>query len=346
MINRPTKTRSNRPKAVAAAGVNIPHRTPSARRITDLPPELTKSHTRFMVFLRVECGLSANTLEAYERDVADLMEFLHSNGVTSLGAVTPRLLSQHIVELKQKKTLAATSITRHLATIKVLFRWLLSQNERTDDPTAVLDRPTRWKTLPDVLSPAQVKNLLNAPSPEMYPNEAAPLHLRDRALLELLYASGLRASEVCSVTLNDWHENLGVIRVTGKGNKTRLVPMGMPCRAAITEYLAECRPLLCPLARAAQGLDASRILLSRHGKPLERVAVWQIVKRCAAAAGLHNVHPHTLRHSFATHLLMGGADLRVVQELLGHADIATTQIYTHVDKTRLKSVHKKHHPRG
>jgi integrase/recombinase XerD len=169
-----------------------------------------------------------------------------------------------------------------------------------------------------------------------------PVYLRDLALLELLYASGLRASEIAGVGLADLHQGLGVVRVTGKGSKDRLVPVGGPARRAVADYLDRCRPLL---ARPG-GADRGRLFLSIRGRPLERVAVWQIVRRAARRAGLPPTHPHVLRHSFATHLLSGGADLRVVQELLGHADIATTQIYTHVDSTRLKSIHSRFHPRA
>jgi integrase/recombinase XerD len=306
-----------------------------------LPAPLQKLHDRFLVYLRVECGLSANTLEAYGRDLRELLHGFHAAGFATLDAVTARALSAHLVQLKTGRGLATTSVIRHLATIKVFFRWALATELIREDPTTVLDRPTKWKTLPDVLSPRQVQSLLAAPQPGA-DEDGPPLWLRDRALLELLYASGLRASEVATVALSDLHETLGVVRVTGKGNKQRLVPMGEPARRAVSEYLRDCRPKLERPDNRAKG----RLLLSRTGRPLERVAVWQIVKRCAALAGLHDVHPHTLRHSFATHLLIGGADLRVVQELLGHADISTTQIYTHVDGTRLKQVHTKFHPRA
>ncbi|HYE63051.1 MAG TPA: site-specific tyrosine recombinase XerD [Phycisphaerales bacterium] len=324
---------------------------PSARRRKGeprpaLPDHFAKLVAHFMGFLRVECGLSQNTLDAYGRDLYDLLMDMHEKGVGELPAISSRHVSTHIAELKSKRLMEGSSVIRHLAAIKVFFRWALSTGLITKDPTEVLDRPTRWKKLPDVLSPKQVAALLAAPKPESRPKmpgqEDVPLWLRDKALLELLYASGLRASEVAGLTLNELHTTLGVVRVTGKGNKQRLVPMGAPAREAVERYLDECRPRL----DRADGRDKGRVLLSRTGRPLERVAVWQIVKRCALEAGLRDVHPHTLRHSFATHLLIGGADLRVVQEMLGHADIATTQIYTHVDRSRLKQVHAKHHPRA
>jgi integrase/recombinase XerD len=302
-----------------------------------------RQRERFLTFLRIECGLSENTLEAYGRDLNDLLTDLTGQGIQRLDGVSARVLSSHIAGLKTGRSLAGSSVIRHLATIKVFFRWALAQDLIEKDPTEILDRPTRWKKLPDVLSPRDVKSLLAAPArAEDTEGNEPPLWMRDRALLELLYASGLRASEVAGLSLSEVHPSLGAVRVTGKGNKQRLVPMGKPARQALDTYLADCRPhLLRP-----DGRDKGRVLLSRSGRPLERVAVWQIVKRQAKAAGLRGVHPHTLRHSFATHLLIGGADLRVVQELLGHADISTTQIYTHVDRSRLKSVHQKHHPRA
>jgi integrase/recombinase XerD len=301
-------------------------------------------HRQFLVYIRVECGLSANTLAAYSRDLSDLMSDLDKRGITQVKAITPRHLSLHLAELKTRQQLAASSIIRHLATVKVFCRWLHARGFVEENPAQILERPTRWRRLPGVLSPAQLRALLAAPAPQAWDGRGdppPPLWLRDRAMLELMYASGLRASEVGAVQLTDLHETLGVVRLTGKGSKQRLVPVGVPALKAIRHYLAECRPLL-----ARNGRDQGRLLLSRTGRPLERVAVWQIVKRHARAAGLKNVHPHVLRHSFATHLLAGGADLRVVQELLGHSDIATTQIYTHVDRSHLKDVHRRHHPRA
>jgi integrase/recombinase XerD len=295
-----------------------------------------------MAFIRVECGLSANTLAAYGRDLRDLFAELVERGLVTPGAIAPRDLAGHLARLKTDRNMASSSIIRHLATIRVFCRWMLARGMITENPAEILERPTRWKRLPGVLSPKQLKSLLEAPAPppDAAPDDA-PLWLRDRAMLELLYASGLRASEVGAVSISDLHPALGVVRVTGKGNKQRLVPVGKPAQEALRRYMDRCRPALL----RPDGRDQGRLLLSRSGRPLERVAVWQIVRRHAQAAGLKNVHPHILRHSFATHLLAGGADLRVVQELLGHSDIATTQIYTHVDRSRLKDVHRKFHPR-
>ncbi len=299
----------------------------------------------FLLYLRVECGLSANTLEAYDRDLRELLADLASAGIREPKKITPRDLSRHLSTLKSDRGLSSSSVIRHLATVKVFCRWLMAREFIKENPADILDRPTRWKRLPDVLSPRQLRSLIEAARPPTTkPDRPADgvLWLRDRAMLELMYASGLRASEVGALGVNDYHETLGVVRLTGKGNKQRLVPVGKPARDALDRYLRECRPVLAKPG----GPDKGRALLSRTGRPLERVAVWQIVKRHAASAGLKNVHPHVLRHSFATHLLAGGADLRVVQELLGHSDIATTQVYTHVDRSRLKDVHRKHHPRA
>lgn len=316
------------------------------------PAPFRRAHADFLAFLRVECGLSLNTRQAYGRDLTDLMAFLVSRGVADLRPTTPRHIIEHIQSLKSRRALSPASVARHLATVRVFFRWAAARGLVSEDPSSVIDRPTRWKRLPNVLSPRQVKQLIEAARPEparvLRPRSPesrrreTSLWMRDRALLELIYASGLRASEAATVGVGDLVQPLGVVKVTGKGDKQRLVPVGEPARRAIASYLSDCRPLLA----RPDGRDRARLLLSASGRPLERVAVWQIVKRCAARAGLHAVHPHVLRHSFATHLLAGGADLRVVQELLGHADIATTQVYTHVDRSHLRSVVAKYHPRG
>jgi integrase/recombinase XerD len=313
-----------------------------------LPPALEKLRRGFLTFIRIECGLSANTLAAYDRDLSEMLRDAAGRGRAGAGDLTPRDLADHLASLRSARNLSGTSVVRHLATLKVFGRWLTSTGLVDENPAELLERPTRWRKLPGVLSPNQVRKLLAAPR-EHAPDPAGapphrpppPIHLRDRALLELLYACGVRASEVAGLEHRSFHETLSVVLVTGKGNKQRLVPVGKPAADSVRRYLDECRPRLV----REDGRDRGRLLLSKTGRPLERVAVWQIVKRNAAAAGLSGVHPHMLRHSFATHLLGGGADLRVVQELLGHADIATTQVYTHVDAARLKDVHRRFHPR-
>jgi integrase/recombinase XerD len=219
----------------------------------------------------------------------------------------------------------------------MLFRFLQASNRIEKDPARLLETPTRWKRLPDVLSPKKMKQLIEAANPKF-----GRLWQRDRALVELMYAGGMRASEVAGIKPDDFKETLAVVMVTGKGSKQRLVPIGKPAIEALNEYVKELRPTLL---RFDDGRDEGCLLLSNTGRPLERVAVWQIIRKLAKNAELGEVHPHTLRHSFATHMLAGGADLRVVQELLGHSDIGTTQIYTHIDRSQLKAVITKYHPR-
>lgn len=339
--------------------------TPPREEPPPLPPALAAARDAFGAYMRIECGFSRHTIDSYSRDLRYLLEGLSLAGLDSLEAVQPPHLSEHLKSLKTQRAMEASSVTRHLSTIRVFFRWALANGKITADPTELLERPMRWKHLPGVLSERDMRQLLaaarephaaaarRAPSRRnagrrgaSRPRPPLPLHVRDTALLELMYASGLRASEAATITLSDYLPTLGCVRVIGKGNKQRLVPMGSPARGALEEYLRECRPLLQQVDPSKRAKDHGRVFLSKTGRPLERVAIWGVVKRCARAAGLRDVHPHTLRHSFATHLLAGGADLRVVQELLGHADIATTQIYTHVDRSALKKVHRTFHPRG
>ena len=324
---------------------------PARSPITDvpLPATFVDARKRFLAFCRVECGLAGNSIAAYNRDLTDLLHDLVAHGRTDFASITGRDLAEHLSRLKTERLMESSSVIRHLATTRVFFRWLESTGLIGENPSGDLDRPTQWKRLPGVLSPRQMRQLVESPraAHDDEVKNAPPLHLRDRAMLELMYACGLRASEVADLRVGDLHPTLGVVTVTGKGNKQRLVPVGGPAREAVRAYLEKCRPRLASGTEKKARPDASegRLLLSRSGKPLERVAVWQLVKKNAARAGLGPVHPHMLRHSFATHLLSGGADLRVVQELLGHSDIATTQIYTHVDSTRFREIQKKFHPR-
>ena len=300
----------------------------------------TAAHRRrpdFLAFCRIECGLAPLTLEAYGRDLALLEEFLEARGVHDVGKASMQDLAEHLRWLSRSKGFEPTTVTRHLASIRVFFRWMHSTGAIARDNARLLERPTTWKRLPGAMTPAQMRTLVEHPT-----IESGALWLRDRAMLELLYGGGLRASEVCGLKVNDFHETLGAVAVTGKGGKQRVVPIGVPAITWTRRYIAECRP---SLARVGGGRDAFRLLLSFSGRPLERVAVWQIVKKVAASAGLEGVHPHTLRHSFATHMVVGGADLRVVQELLGHSSILTTQVYTHVSKAHLREVLLTCHPR-
>ncbi|USN98082.1 MAG: tyrosine recombinase XerD [Phycisphaeraceae bacterium] len=316
-----------------------------------LSAEWARLHRAFVGYLRIECGLAASTIEAYGRDLRLMLSDFDAAGLVEPSRLTPRNVADHVAKLGREQGLSGSTVSRHLATIRVFFRWLLARGLIAENPTEILQSPTKWKKIPGVLSPGQMKRLVEAPQPpresNRSPRGAPPLWLRDRAMLELMYSSGLRASEVGAIGLTDVLETLGALRVTGKGSKQRLVPMGEPAQAWLGRYLAECRPMLARRAHE-QGrmLDKGRVFLTKSGRPMERVRLWQVVKKYAARAGLADVHPHTLRHSFATHLLAGGADLRVVQELLGHADITTTQIYTHVDRSQLKRVHERCHPRA
>ncbi len=291
----------------------------------------------FLAYLKIEAGLAAATIEAYARDVQDLVGDLRAAGVVSFGDVRIGHLADHLRRLHVERGLQAISVARHLATCRVLFRFLRAEGLVRDDPSRLLETPVKWKRLPDVLSPGRMRALLRTAADP----DRGPLWTRDRAMLELMYAAGLRATETARLGVRDLEPALAVLRVHGKGDKQRLVPIGRPAVEAVKAYLAELRPDL-----AEAGHHRERLLLSRTGRPLDRIAVWRIVRRVAADAGLGRVHPHVLRHSFATHLLGGGADLRIVQELLGHADIATTQIYTHVDRSRLRDVVDRFHPRG
>lgn len=287
------------------------------------------------------------TLEAYGRDLAGLLRQLTNLGVMEPRDVAERHLVEHFQGLHSGRGLSGASVTRHQASARVFFRWMRASGLIERDVSEILERPTRWKRLPDVLSPRQMKALVESPGPqESDPVDGPPLWLRDRAVLELMYASGLRASEVGSIGLSDYDPVAGSIRIRGKGSKERVVPVGRPAREWLSRYLKECRPLLEAPGGVPSVEHKGRIFLTTRGVPLDRQGVWRLVKRWATMAGISGAHPHTLRHSFATHLLVGGADLRVVQDLLGHADIGTTQIYTHVDSARLRSVHRGFHPRA
>jgi integrase/recombinase XerD len=308
---------------------------------------MQRARRGFINYLRIECGLLPATIEAYARDLEHLMLDLQGAAIDDPCAALPEQLIGHVRTMSSERGYNASTISRHLATIKVFYRWLLATGQIDDNPADHLDQPTKWKRLPGVLTPSQVRRLLEAPTkPEKPTKGTPPLWLRDRAILELMYASGLRASEVGQIGLIDIMEKIGVVRVLGKGDKQRLVPMGQPAQRALDQYLKECRPLLITAERAAERRDKGKLFLSRTGRPIERVRVWQIVKHWAKQADLPKTYPHMLRHSFATHLLAGGADLRIVQELLGHADITTTQIYTHVDRSSLHKTVRSLHPRG
>ena len=289
----------------------------------------------FLIYLATERGLSTNyqlsTRQSLEAFVAWLSK---SAGVVEAGKVDASHISDYLAHRK-RAGLAAASIKVEAVAIRIFFRFLVARGRLRVDPAEFISIPRIERYLPDTLNIPEVERLISAV------NDTDPLGLRNRAIFELLYASGLRISELCGARLENFDTEEGWIRVTGKGNKTRMVPVGKAARDAIARYLSNERP---GLVRPKSGAE---IFLSSRGKALTRARVWQLVKKYGALAGLEaNVYPHLLRHSFATHLLGNGADLRIIQELLGHADIATTQIYTHVDQKRLKAVHKQFHPRA
>lgn len=289
---------------------------------------------QFQDYLAFERGLSERTASAYARDLARWAAFLDEQGVDAPGDVTPGHLRDWIFGLKDAG-LAPTSIRRAQSAVRTYYGFLLAEGAVTADPTERLESPKLGRRLPDFLTQPEVAALLDAPDPD------APLHWRDRAILELLYATGMRVSELAELPLASLDLDEGFVTVFGKGAKERLVPVGAPALRALGRYLREVRPGL------DRGKARGRVFLNARGGPLSRMSVWTLVKESARRAGIHRkVSPHTLRHTFATHLLEGGADLAAVQELLGHADIGTTQIYTHVDREYLRSVHRRFHPRG
>ena len=288
----------------------------------------------FRDFMALEAGHSANTVEAYLRDLRRLGEFATARGQRDPALLTLRILRDFVYLLKDLG-LSAASIRRAVSAIRTYYGFLLGEGRVKHDPSDRLESPRRGRVLPDTLSVQEVEALLAAPHVDQ------PLAWRDRALLELAYGAGLRVSELCGLALPDLLLSENLVRVFGKGGKERLVPIGRSVIGAASVYLHTTRPAL------DRGKSKNKVLLNARGEPLSRVGAWGIVRRATQRAGItKRVTPHTLRHSFATHLLEGGADLRAVQEMLGHADLSTTQIYTHVDREYLRSIHKQFHPRG
>jgi integrase/recombinase XerD len=288
----------------------------------------------FADFLSLEQGASPRTQEAYQRDIQRFAVFATIRGAATPTTVGARVLRDYIYHLKDLG-LAPASIRRNISAVRTYFRFLLSEGHVVRDPSERLESPRRWRTLPEVLSIDEVERLLAAPTLD------DPLVFRDRALLELGYGSGLRVSEWIELSVRDILFDEGLVRVFGKGSKERLVPMGRRAVGAVAIYLRELRP------RLEHGAGKGKLLLNARGQPLTRMGAWKILRKYVERAELtKHVSPHTLRHSFATHLLEGGADLRAVQEMLGHADISTTQLYTHIDREYLRTVHKQYHPRS
>ncbi|HWJ03680.1 MAG TPA: site-specific tyrosine recombinase XerD [Verrucomicrobiae bacterium] len=296
---------------------------------------MVKFIDEFIRFLAVERGLAQNTCMSYRQDLEGLNAFLKGRNQDSLANITKGDLLAYLLHL-QKEGKAAATISRHLASVHTFYRFLLNEGIVTRDPSENLDTPKLAKRLPKVLSIAEVDMLLGQP------DLSTPAGIRDRAMLELLYATGLRVSELVSLTITQTNIEMGFVRCIGKGSKERIVPMTKIAGMYLREYLHRGRVRL--LKRNSQ---VDNLFLNHHGRQLTRQGFWKIIKAYAKEAQIEKaITPHVLRHSFATHLLENGADLRSVQEMLGHADIATTQIYTHLTRSRLKEVYLKAHPRA
>ncbi|MDL2285781.1 site-specific tyrosine recombinase XerD [Desulfovibrio sp. OttesenSCG-928-F07] len=285
----------------------------------------------YLQHLLIEHGLSENTLQAYTTDLRNFFEFTGSHSMP-VAEITDQTIFLYIVYVR-RKGLAGRSLARHLSALRGFFAYARELNKLHEDPTRFLENPKVQKTLPEVLTMAEMTSLLSAP------DTTSKIGFRDRTMLELLYACGLRVSELCSLKPLSFDPQSGIIRVFGKGAKERIVPVHAEAAKWLEDYIAHWRPLFGPVT--------DFVFLNRSGKGLSRVAVWKLVQKYALQAGIkRDISPHTFRHSFATHLLDGGADLRSVQLLLGHADINATEIYTHVQAERLLEVHKTHHPRS
>jgi integrase/recombinase XerD len=289
---------------------------------------------RFDDFLALEQGASVQTSRAYKLDIARFVAYASVKGAKSPIDVGARTLREYVYHLKDLG-LAPASIRRNISAVRTYFKFLLAEGHVVRDPSERLETPKKWRTLPEVLAVEEIEKLLTAPSLD------EPLAFRDRAMLELAYGAGLRVSEWISLSVRDVMLQDHLVRVFGKGAKERLVPIGRRAIGAIAIYLRELRPTL------EKGEGKGILFLNARGQPLSRMGAWKILRKYVEQAGITKpVSPHTLRHSFATHLLEGGADLRAVQEMLGHVDISTTQIYTHVDREYLRTVHRQFHPRA
>ena len=308
---------------------------PVAKPLSGLAKPLPALAESFLIFCRVEKGLAEHTLSSYR---LDLQRFSSKLACPEQDA-TAQDLAAYVESLYQAK-LAPGSIARHLATIRNFYRFLASEREIANDPAEFLSSPKQWSSLPKYLNQEEVERLIAAPTGD--PSAAVnPRALRDRALIELLYATGLRVSELCRLELSAVERRMGVLKVIGKGNKQRVVPFGEPAGAALDRYLAEGRP------RLLKGRASRFLFVTARGSAMTRQTFWALLRKYGRTVGIfRRLTPHVVRHSFATHLVEGGADLRSVQIMLGHADISTTQVYTHVARRRLREVIDRHHPRA
>jgi len=288
----------------------------------------------FLNYINVEKGLAKNTIEAYRRDLEKFMVFLTKMGVDAFSSVKRADITDFLMNQKDKN-LTATTLSRNLVSIKMLFRFLAREKFIKEDVAGIIESPKIWKKLPDALSIEEVEALLDAPDLK------TPQGMRDKAFLELMYATGMRVSEAAGLKNVDINMDVGFLKCMGKGQKERIIPLGKKAKEAIALYRDKVRPEL-----TKKNPQEPHLFVNRFGRKISRQSLWSVVKSCAGKAGVKKrLTPHTLRHSFATHLLERGADLRIVQELLGHSDISTTQIYTHINKDRLKGIHQKYHPR-
>ena len=285
----------------------------------------------FLQFLLVERGLSKNTIQAYRTDLGDFSGFLSNKNISWEKVAYPVLVS--FIEYLRKKNFSSYSIARKISSIKSFYKFLSAQKYIKEDPTMILESFKRERHLPTVLSASQINSMLEDIDTKKKTN------LRDRALLELLYATGIRVSEISDLKIKNMDIEVGYVRVFGKGSKERVVPMGKHAKTWVKKYLEEARPKISKT-------ESDYLFLNRSGQKLSRQSIWKVIKKYGRKSGIGTISPHTFRHSFATHLLEGGADLRSVQEMLGHVDISTTQIYTQLNRKILKEIHKKYHPRG
>jgi integrase/recombinase XerD len=302
--------------------------------MTSAALNLTPLIDQFLNYLLVEKGLSRATLESYSSDLLRYADFLEQNGRNTVSAEDTALILKHLINLRGAG-LGARSRARHLVSIRGFYRFLTREKILPLDPSRLVDLPKTTLKLPDVLSIPEVQRLLNSP------DSPKPSGVRDAAMLELLYAAGLRVSELVNLRIQDVQLEAGFVRVIGKGSKERIVPIGQYAREKVQFYLEHAR------SRLVKDRSSAYLFVARAGRPMTRQGFWKLLRQYARAAGLFKkVTPHSLRHSFASHLLEGGADLRAVQVMLGHADISTTQIYTHVTPERLMKLHRQFHPRG
>lgn len=287
----------------------------------------------FLVYLSAERGLSDNTLLSYKRDLVNFFRYLEKRKINSIQSVTRQAVSSFMLSEKDRG-LSANSVSRELACLKSFFKFLVREDKVKEDITSVIESPKLWKRLPSTLTLDEVESLLKAP------NARELRGARDKASLELMYATGMRVSELINLKMNDLNMDVGFVKCFGKGGKERIVPFGKKAKETISRYLVKSRP------HFLKKKVSNALFLTKLGRSMSRQTFWKTIKKYAKETGIKKkITPHSLRHSFATHILERGADLRVVQEMLGHSDISTTQIYTHINKDRLKSIHHKFHPR-